>query len=91
MSPLSYRHFGYRGRTRRKSSTLTHIRYPGVDWAGSIVVATTRRNDADTAVAVHPEDDRYRHLVGKKVMLPLMNREIPIIADEYVILHLVRG
>ena len=69
-----------------KSSTLTHIRYPGVDWAGSIVVATTRPETmlGDTAVAVHPEDDRYRHLVGKKVMLPLMNREIPIIADEYV-------
>ena len=38
----------------------------------------------DTAVAVHPEDERYRHLVGKKVMLPVMNREIPIIADSFV-------
>ncbi|NMB35936.1 MAG: valine--tRNA ligase [Firmicutes bacterium] len=69
-----------------KPSTLTHIRYPGVGWKGQIVVATTRPETmlGDTAVAVHPEDPRYRALVGKKVMLPLMNREIPIIADEYV-------
>ncbi|MGI6317411.1 MAG: valine--tRNA ligase [Dethiobacteria bacterium] len=69
-----------------KPSTLTHIRYQGIGWEGSIVVATTRPETmlGDTAVAVHPEDERYRHLVGKKVLLPLMNREIPIIADEYV-------
>ena len=50
------------------------------------MVATTRPETmlGDTAVAVHPEDERYRHLVGKKVLLPLMNREIPIIADTYV-------
>jgi len=69
-----------------KGSTLTHIRYPGVGWDGFIVVATTRPETmlGDTAVAVHPDDHRYRELVGKKVLLPLMNREIPIIADEYV-------
>lgn len=69
-----------------KPSTLTHITYPGVDWEGSIAVATTRPETmlGDTAVAVNPEDERYRDLVGRKVLLPLMNREIPIIADEYV-------
>lgn len=69
-----------------KASTLTHIRYPGVGWDGHIVVATTRPETmlGDTAVAVHPEDPRYKGLVGKKALLPLMNREIPIIADEYV-------
>ena len=78
--------FRYRGGTRGKPSTITHIRYPGVGWDGSISVATTRVETmlGDTAVAVHPEDERYRHLVGKKVLLPLVNREIPIIADEYV-------
>ena len=69
-----------------KPSTITHIRYPGVGWEGSISVATTRVETmlGDTAVAVHPEDERYRNLVGKKVLLPLVNKEIPIIADEYV-------
>lgn len=69
-----------------KPSTITHIRYPGVGWEGSISVATTRVETmlGDTAVAVHPEDERYRNLVGRKVLLPLVNREIPIIADEYV-------
>ena len=62
---------------------LWHIRYPVVGSSESLVVATTRPETmlGDTAVAVHPEDERYRHLVGKKVLLPLMNREIPIIAD----------
>jgi len=69
-----------------KPSTITHIRYPGVGWEGSITVATTRVETmlGDTAVAVHPEDERYRNLIGRKVLLPLVNREIPIIADEYV-------
>jgi valyl-tRNA synthetase len=69
-----------------KLSTLPHIRYPGADWDGFIVVATTRTETmlGDTAVAVHPEDPRYQNLIGKKVILPLMNREIPIIGDEYV-------
>ncbi len=69
-----------------KDSSISHVRYEGVDWNGYITVATTRPETmlGDTAVAVHPEDNRYENLVGKKVMLPLMNREIPIVADEYV-------
>jgi valyl-tRNA synthetase len=65
---------------------LWHIRYPLADGSGEIVVATTRPETmlGDTGVAVHPEDERYADLIGKKVLLPLMNREIPIIADDYV-------
>ncbi len=70
---------------------LWHIRYPLVDAKGSLtkdylVVATTRPETmlGDTAVAVHPEDERYTHLIGKKIKLPLSDREIPIIADQYV-------
>ena len=63
---------------------LYEIRYPLADGAGSIHIATTRPETmlGDVAVAVNPNDERYRDLVGKKVRLPLMNREIPIIADE---------
>ncbi|HKM89118.1 MAG TPA: valine--tRNA ligase [Candidatus Acidoferrales bacterium] len=65
---------------------LWFIRYPVVGAQESIVVATTRPETmlGDTAVAVHPEDERYRHLVGKRVLLPLMNREIPVVADSAV-------
>ena len=65
---------------------LWHIRYPLAGSKEYLVVATTRPETmlGDTAVAVHPEDDRYRSFVGKKVTLPLMNREIPVIADTYV-------
>src|SRR5262249_4853039 len=65
---------------------LWHIRYPVTGTTESLVVATTRPETmlGDTAVAVHPGDERYKHLVGKMVMLPLMNREIPIVADEMV-------
>jgi valyl-tRNA synthetase len=65
---------------------LWHFDYPLVDGQGSIVVATTRPETmlGDTAVAVHPEDDRYKHLIGKTVKLPLTHRDIPIIADEFV-------
>ena len=65
---------------------LWHFRYPLSDGSGHIVVATTRPETmlGDAAVAVHPEDDRYRALVGKTVALPLCHREIPIIADDYV-------
>ncbi|MEE8399694.1 MAG: valine--tRNA ligase, partial [Desulfobacterales bacterium] len=65
---------------------LWHIRYPFPDGTGGIVVATTRPETmvGDTAVAVHPEDERYAHLPSETVMLPLMNREIPIIRDSYV-------
>ncbi|HHJ38299.1 MAG: valine--tRNA ligase [Methylothermaceae bacteria B42] len=65
---------------------LWHIRYPLADGSGFLVVATTRPETmlGDVAVAVHPEDERYRHLIGKTVKLPLTNREIPIIGDDYV-------
>ncbi|OUM96098.1 MAG: valine--tRNA ligase [Thermobacillus sp. ZCTH02-B1] len=65
---------------------LYHLRYPLKDGSGHIVVATTRPETmlGDTAVAVHPEDERYRHLIGKTLILPIIGREIPIIADEYV-------
>jgi len=60
-----------------------HLRYPLADASGFLVVATTRPETlfGDTAVAVHPEDERYKHLIGKMVKLPLTNREIPIIGD----------
>lgn len=63
-----------------------HIYYPIKDSDEKLTIATTRPETmlGDTAVAVHPEDERYQHLIGKKVILPLVNREIPIIADEYV-------
>ncbi len=69
-----------------ESATITHIKYPLVDGEGEIIVATTRPESmlGDTAVAVHPDDQRYRDLVGKKVILPLLNREIPVVADDYV-------
>jgi valyl-tRNA synthetase len=69
-----------------KSGTLTYIRYPVIDGEGYIMVATTRPETmlGDTAVAVHPNDPRYSHLVGKHVLLPLMERKIPVVADEYV-------
>jgi valyl-tRNA synthetase len=65
---------------------LWHIKYPVVGTDQFVVVATTRPETmlGDTAVAVHPEDERYRALIGKKVLLPLIRREIPIIADEMV-------
>ena len=63
-----------------------HMRYPLADGTGSIEIATTRPETmlGDTAVAVHPEDERYKHLIGKTVKLPIVGREIPIIADDYV-------
>jgi len=65
---------------------LWHIRYPLEDGSGHLVVATTRPETmlGDVAVAVHPDDERYQHLVGKQVRLPLAERSIPIIADAYV-------
>lgn len=64
---------------------LYHVRYPFADGSGEVVIATTRPETmlADVAVAVHPEDSRYKGLVGKTLILPLMNREIPLIADIY--------
>jgi len=72
---------------------LWHFRYPLTDGSGYIVVATTRPETmlGDTAVAVNPNDPRYQNLIGKTVTLPLMNREIPIIGDEYVDLEFGSG
>ncbi len=69
-----------------KQGHLWYVKYPVVGTQEFLVVATTRPETmlGDTAVAVHPEDERYRHLIGKKAQLPLMNREIPIIGDEMV-------
>ena len=69
-----------------KPGNMWHIKYPVKDSDDYITIATTRPETmlGDTAVAVHPEDDRYKHLVGETLILPLVNREIPIIADEYV-------
>ncbi|GLB58387.1 valine--tRNA ligase [Cytobacillus sp. NCCP-133] len=63
-----------------------HMRYPLTDGSGHIEIATTRPETmlGDTAVAVHPEDVRYKHLIGKTVKLPITGREIPIVADDYV-------
>jgi len=68
------------------ASNLTYIRYPVLDSEDYIIVATTRPETmlGDAAVAVHPEDERYAKYVGQKVLLPLQNREIPVIADEQV-------
>jgi valyl-tRNA synthetase len=71
---------------REETDTLFHIAYPLEDGSGEVVVATVRPETmlADTAVAVNPEDDRYRHLIGKTAILPLVGRPLPIIADDYV-------
>ncbi len=65
---------------------LWHIRYPAADGGPGLVVATTRPETmlGDTAVAVHPDDPRYRDMIGKTVILPLMEREIPVVGDEYL-------
>jgi len=72
---------------------MWHIRYPLADGSGELTVATTRPETmlGDTAVMVHPEDERYKHLIGKMVKLPLTDREIPIIADAYVDLEFGTG
>ena len=69
-----------------QASHLWHIRYPGADGSEGVIVATTRPETmlGDTAVAVNPTDERYFDLVGKKVILPIMNKEIPVVADDYV-------
>lgn len=71
---------------RDEKGKLWQIAYPMLDHVGELVIATTRPETmlGDVAVAVHPDDERYKHLVGSKVLLPLVDREIPIIADEYV-------
>ncbi|MBF0308976.1 MAG: valine--tRNA ligase [Magnetococcales bacterium] len=72
--------------SEEEEGRLWHLRYPLAEGDGYLVVATTRPETmlGDTAVAVHPEDERFRHLIGKMVHLPLTEREIPIIADEHV-------
>jgi len=72
---------------------LYNMQYPVKDSDEKVTVATTRPETmlGDTAVAVHPEDDRYKHLIGKTVILPLVNREIPVIGDEYVDMELGTG
>ncbi|HHH36685.1 MAG TPA: valine--tRNA ligase [Gammaproteobacteria bacterium] len=72
--------------SQEENGHLWHIRYPIADSDDYLVVATTRPETmlGDTAVAVHPEDERYRHLIGRHVELPLAGRRIPVIADEYV-------
>ena len=69
-----------------EDGSMWHINYPLADGSGHLTVATTRPETmlGDVAVMVHPEDERYAHLIGKNVKLPLCNREIPIIADDYV-------
>lgn len=71
---------------KNEKGNLWHIAYPTLDAIGEIVVATTRPETmlGDTAVAVHPDDERYKHLIGTRVQLPITGREIPIIADSYV-------
>ena len=68
-----------------KSGHLWYIRYPLSDGSGDIVVATTRPETmmGDTGVAVNPEDEKFKHLIGKTCILPIMNREIPIVGDDY--------
>ncbi len=68
-----------------RKGKLYHFRYPFAEGGGYVVIATTRPETmlADVAVAVHPDDERYKKLIGKKLLLPLVNREIPLIADEY--------
>ncbi len=69
-----------------KDGSFWHLRYPFADGSGELILATTRPETmfGDTAVAVHPDDERYKDLVGKELILPIMNTKIPVIADEYV-------
>ena len=69
-----------------QDSHLWYIRYPAEDGGEGVIVATTRPETmlGDTGVAVNPEDERYQHLIGKNVVLPIRNRPIPVVADEYV-------
>jgi valyl-tRNA synthetase len=71
---------------RETAGKLFHIRYPRLDGEGFVIVATTRPETmlGDTAVAVHPEDDRYRRLVGERLRLPVIGRELPVVADAFV-------
>ena len=72
--------------SEEEDGSMWHIKYPLADGSGQLTVATTRPETmlGDVAVMVHPEDERYKHLIGKQVKLPLCDREISIIADDYV-------
>lgn len=72
--------------SEEENGHLWHFRYPLTDGSGSLVIATTRPETllGDTAVAVHPDDERFQSLIGKTITLPLVGREIPIVADDYV-------
>ncbi len=72
--------------SEEEQGNMWHMSYPLTDGSGALVVATTRPETmlGDQAVAVHPDDERYQHLIGKTITLPLVGREIPIIADDYV-------
>ncbi len=72
--------------SEEEQGSMWHLRYPLSNGSGHLVVATTRPETmlGDQAVAVHPEDERYKHLIGQTITLPLVGREIPIIADDYV-------
>ncbi len=72
--------------SEEEAGHLWHFNYPLTDGSGHLTVATTRPETmlGDSAVAVHPDDERYQHLIGKTITLPLVGREIPIIADDYV-------
>ncbi len=76
-----------------KPAKLYHVKYPYAEGEGHIVIATTRPETimADTAVAVNPNDERYKDLIGKKVLVPLVNRPVPVIADDYVDLEFGTG
>ena len=78
---------------KEEKSWLWHIRYPFAEGGGEIIVATTRPETmlGDTAVAVNPIDKRYKDVIGKDVILPLMNKRIPIIADDYVTMEFGSG
>jgi len=79
--------------SEEEAGHMWHLRYPLADGSGQLVVATTRPETmlGDTAVAVHPEDERYKDYIGKMVKLPLTDREIPVIADDYVELEFGTG
>ncbi len=72
--------------SEEENGSMWHLRYPFAEGEGSVIVATTRPETmlGDAAVAVHPDDERYKDLVGKQIKLPLTDRTIPVIADEYV-------
>ncbi len=71
---------------KNEKGKLWGIAYPTLDKIGEVIIATTRPETmlGDVAVAVHPDDERYKHLIGTRILLPIVDREIPIIADEYV-------